>query len=110
MCIFITSADIIGVNTGLRPFRVGGPRIEAEEIDGKLILHNYGHGGSGWAGLRLRINGGGAGLGKPSRSCVPYVCSGQERTMLLPIFSSNVSSSIGLRVFLPCLWSLVPRG
>ena len=44
----LTFEDIIGVNTGLRPFRVGGPRVEAEEIGGKRILHNYGHGGSGW--------------------------------------------------------------
>ncbi len=44
----LTFEDIIGVNTGLRPFRVGGPQVEAEEIGGKRILHNYGHGGSGW--------------------------------------------------------------
>ncbi len=44
----LTSDDIIGVNTGLRPYRVGGPRVEAEDIGGKRVLHNYGHGGSGW--------------------------------------------------------------
>ena len=33
----------------LRPFRATGPRIEAERIGDQLIVHNYGHGGSGWS-------------------------------------------------------------
>jgi len=32
-----------------RPFRAQGPRIEAERIGSKLLVHNYGHGGSGWS-------------------------------------------------------------
>ena len=32
-----------------RPFRAQGPRIEAERIGDKLVIHNYGHGGSGWS-------------------------------------------------------------
>ncbi len=32
-----------------RPFRAVGPRIEAEKLGEKLIVHNYGHGGSGWS-------------------------------------------------------------
>ncbi len=32
-----------------RPFRAAGPRIEAERLGGKLLVHNYGHGGSGWS-------------------------------------------------------------
>ena len=33
----------------LRPFRAQGPRIEAEQIGSQTIVHNYGHGGSGWS-------------------------------------------------------------
>ena len=33
----------------LRPFRAAGPRIESERVGRKLIVHNYGHGGSGWS-------------------------------------------------------------
>jgi glycine/D-amino acid oxidase-like deaminating enzyme len=33
----------------LRPFRATGPRIEAEQVGRKLVVHNYGHGGSGWS-------------------------------------------------------------
>jgi D-amino-acid oxidase len=37
----------------LRPFRAVGPRIEAETANlggkQKLVIHNYGHGGSGWS-------------------------------------------------------------
>lgn len=32
-----------------RPFRKQGPRIELEKIAGKNVVHNYGHGGSGWS-------------------------------------------------------------
>ena len=39
--------NIIGTNVGIRPFRKTGVRIEAESVDGKLIVHNYGYGGSG---------------------------------------------------------------
>jgi glycine/D-amino acid oxidase-like deaminating enzyme len=32
-----------------RPFRAQGPRLEVERIAQKIIVHNYGHGGSGWS-------------------------------------------------------------
>lgn len=37
------------VTVCLRPFRETGPRIEAERIGGKTVVHHYGHGGSGWS-------------------------------------------------------------
>jgi glycine/D-amino acid oxidase-like deaminating enzyme len=37
------------VTVCLRPFRAAGPRIETEQVGRKLIIHNYGHGGSGWS-------------------------------------------------------------
>jgi D-amino-acid oxidase len=33
----------------LRPFRAAGPRLDVEPIGDKVIIHNYGHGGSGWS-------------------------------------------------------------
>ena len=33
----------------LRPFRAQGPRIEAEMVGDKRLVHNYGHGGAGWS-------------------------------------------------------------
>jgi glycine/D-amino acid oxidase-like deaminating enzyme len=32
-----------------RPFRAQGPRLDTEHIGSKFIVHNYGHGGSGWS-------------------------------------------------------------
>jgi glycine/D-amino acid oxidase-like deaminating enzyme len=32
-----------------RPFRAAGPRIETERVGPKQVVHNYGHGGSGWS-------------------------------------------------------------
>jgi len=36
------------VNSGVRPFRRGGPRIEYEVVDGLRVVHHYGHGAHGW--------------------------------------------------------------
>lgn len=40
---------IVKETVGLRPFRPSGPRIESEQLGSKTIVHNYGHGGSGWS-------------------------------------------------------------
>jgi glycine/D-amino acid oxidase-like deaminating enzyme len=32
-----------------RPFRAQGPRFDVEKIGTKTVVHNYGHGGSGWS-------------------------------------------------------------
>jgi D-amino-acid oxidase len=40
---------IMGVTVCLRPFRAMGPRMDAEMVGDKLVVHNYGHGGSGWS-------------------------------------------------------------
>lgn len=40
---------ITGVYTCTRPFRHAGPRIAIEGLGHKQIVHNYGHGGSGWS-------------------------------------------------------------
>lgn len=33
----------------LRPFRAAGPRLEVDHVGHKTVVHNYGHGGSGWS-------------------------------------------------------------
>ena len=33
----------------VRPFRAAGPRLEVETLGDKRVVHNYGHGGSGWS-------------------------------------------------------------
>jgi glycine/D-amino acid oxidase-like deaminating enzyme len=44
------SADrLIEMNVCTRPFRPQGPRIELERIGRRQVVHNYGHGGSGWS-------------------------------------------------------------
>jgi glycine/D-amino acid oxidase-like deaminating enzyme len=40
---------ITGVYVCTRPFRAAGPRIEMERLGHKTLVHNYGHGGSGWS-------------------------------------------------------------
>ncbi len=38
---------ILRMVAGLRPYRRGGIRLAIEPTDGKVLVHNYGHGGSG---------------------------------------------------------------
>jgi glycine/D-amino acid oxidase-like deaminating enzyme len=40
---------LFDITVCLRPFRAAGPRIEAERLGDTLVVHNYGHGGSGWS-------------------------------------------------------------
>ena len=40
---------IFDISVCLRPFRAAGPRLDAEPIGDALVVHNYGHGGSGWS-------------------------------------------------------------
>jgi glycine/D-amino acid oxidase-like deaminating enzyme len=40
---------ISAITVCTRPFRAQGPRLEAERRGDKTVIHNYGHGGSGWS-------------------------------------------------------------
>jgi glycine/D-amino acid oxidase-like deaminating enzyme len=40
---------ITSITVCTRPFRAQGPRLEVERIGDKTVVHNYGHGGSGWS-------------------------------------------------------------
>ena len=40
---------LFDVTVCLRPFRAVGPRLDAEQVGDVLVVHNYGHGGSGWS-------------------------------------------------------------
>jgi D-amino-acid oxidase len=49
----ITPPRLAGANLGkhilcYRPMRKGAPKMSAAVSDGRLVAHNYGHGGSGW--------------------------------------------------------------
>jgi D-amino-acid oxidase len=43
----LSEENIVAYTTGLRPYRKTGIRLEAETVGNKVIIHNYGHGGSG---------------------------------------------------------------
>jgi len=40
---------ITAITVCTRPFRPQGPRLDVERLGGQTIVHNYGHGGSGWS-------------------------------------------------------------
>ena len=47
---------IFDITVCTRPFRAAGPRLDVEQVGDTLVVHNYGHGGSGWSyrGVRAR--------------------------------------------------------
>jgi glycine/D-amino acid oxidase-like deaminating enzyme len=44
-----TADRITRITVCTRPFRADGPRLDVEKIGEKIVVHNYGHGGSGWS-------------------------------------------------------------
>ena len=45
----IDNPRVLNERVGLRPFRKSGVRLECEKLrDGRTVIHNYGHGGSGF--------------------------------------------------------------
>jgi D-amino-acid oxidase len=45
----IDSLRVLAERVGLRPFRKSGVRLERQHLrDGRTVIHNYGHGGSGF--------------------------------------------------------------
>jgi glycine/D-amino acid oxidase-like deaminating enzyme len=40
---------LFDITVCLRPFRAAGPRLDTEMLGDTLVIHNYGHGGSGWS-------------------------------------------------------------
>jgi D-amino-acid oxidase len=55
----VSDDRVIRTVVGLRPFRPAGFRVEAAKLDGKIIVHNYGHGGGGmtmsWGTANLAV-------------------------------------------------------
>jgi D-amino-acid oxidase len=45
----IEKPKVLDERVGLRPFRKSGVRVERDRLhDGRAVIHNYGHGGSGF--------------------------------------------------------------
>jgi D-amino-acid oxidase len=40
---------VFDITVCTRPFRAAGPRLDTEQVGDTLVVHNYGHGGSGWS-------------------------------------------------------------
>lgn len=66
---------VVTATVGLRPYRPSGFRIEPEPLDGKLLIHAYGHGGAGvtlsWGTAELVA---GYALDQPKRQAAVIGC------------------------------------
>lgn len=44
-----TMNELIDIKCCIRPLRAAGPNLATEQVGDTLVVHNYGHGGSGWS-------------------------------------------------------------
>jgi D-amino-acid oxidase len=55
----VSRERVIRTAVGLRPFRASGFRLQAESLEKKTVIHNYGHGGGGvtlsWGSAHLAL-------------------------------------------------------
>ena len=88
---------LIDIAVCTRPFRAQGPRIEAERLHGKTVVHHYGHGGSGWS-----LSWGSA------RVALPLIlATGQRRIAVIGcgaigLTTARVAQRAGLKVRIYC--------
>ncbi|HXD08304.1 MAG TPA: FAD-dependent oxidoreductase [Burkholderiaceae bacterium] len=88
---------IVDISVCTRPFRAQGPRIEAQRLHGKTLVHHYGHGGSGWS-----LSWGSA------RVALPLVLATRERRIAvigcgaIGLTTARVAQRAGLRVRIYC--------
>ncbi|MEL6107226.1 MAG: FAD-dependent oxidoreductase [Planctomycetota bacterium] len=96
------------MSVGLRPFRETGYRLESVSLDGKRIVHNYGHGGAGVTlsygcafevadslgrldGVHVAVLGGGV-MGVTSANVL--ACRGARVTVFSQAFSPHTTSDV----------------
>src|SRR6185436_3126152 len=55
----VSPERVIRTVAGLRPYRPAGFAVRTDKLDGKLVVHNYGHGGAGvslsWGTAELAV-------------------------------------------------------
>lgn len=92
------SADrLIDIEVCTRPFRPQGPRIEAQRLHGKHVVHHYGHGGSGWS-----LSWGSA------RVALPLILADKPRRIAvigcgaIGLTTARVAQDAGLKVRIYC--------
>jgi glycine/D-amino acid oxidase-like deaminating enzyme len=70
-----------------RPFRAQGPRLDTEQIGSKFIVHNYGHGGSGWS-----LSWGSGGI-----ACAKALASGERDIAVIGCGALGLTSALLLQ-------------
>ena len=71
----VSDERVIRTIAGLRPYRAKGFRVEAERVNDKVLIHNYGHGGGGitlsWGSSHLAME---LALQTPHKRCAVLGC------------------------------------
>ncbi len=90
--------SVIRTTTGLRPFRSKGFVVRREDHDGKMLIHNYGHGGGGmtlsWGSAHLAVQLAGNVAGK-SCAVIGGGVMGLSTARLLQLAGARVTIHTG---------------
>ena len=95
----------IRTTVGLRPHRDSGFLLHAEQLDGKTVIHHFGHGG---AGMALSWGAAGAGTGErpPGPGVSRHVRGGDRST----VFQARAQGTAGSGVVQAVTRDGPPRG
>jgi glycine/D-amino acid oxidase-like deaminating enzyme len=94
--------QVFDLTVCLRPFRAMGPRLDVEQVGDTLVVHNYGHGGSGWSlswgSAEVAV---GKALASGPRAVAVVGCGALGLTAALTALRAGVQTTIYAKDLLP---------
>lgn len=83
---------IIRITVCTRPFRAAGPRLDVEKVADTMVVHNYGHGGSGWS-----LSWGSSGIAARKAMALAGEAGGQPTIAVIGCGALGLTSALTLQ-------------
>src|SRR5438874_7786658 len=100
--VIVSPERVHRVAAGLRPYRRSGFVVRSERYGGKLIIHNYGHGGAGvtlsWGTARMAVDDA---LATGARECAVLGCGAVGLATALLLQQEGVAVTVYTRALPP---------
>jgi hypothetical protein len=90
--ILMAPERIIRITVCTRPFRAAGPRLDGERVGDAMVVHNYGHGGSGWS-----LSWGSSGIAARKAMALAGEAGGQPTIAVIGCGALGLTSALTLQ-------------
>ena len=90
--IVMAPERIIRLTVCTRPFRKTGPRLDVERVGDSVVVHNYGHGGSGWS-----LSWGSSGIAARKAMAAAAPAGGQPSVAVIGSGALGLTSALQLQ-------------